>query len=427
MQNNTANAADIQLFEHNQIDSMLGNPPTWLMRFGVWAIAGFVSLLLLGSWLIRYPDIVEAKVVLTTERPSIRLFPKVNGLVQHLFVKQGDTIKQGQLLAVLENTANWQHVLQLETYLKNHTFTIIPNNLNVGMLQNSYANFTKNLKDYQYFMTQSEKWDKIKHLEQQIQHIQELNDQLQKQKNTQLAVFQLISKNSNRQNQLYQDGVISEFDLEKSTTAFLDKKAQIEAIETQFVQNTMQLEQNQAQMLQIQHSDSKENNAKTLVLTEDAQRLIAEIDIWKQTYLLIAPIAGKVSLSKIWAAQQTVVTTEEFLAIVPSSTTDTIIAKAEISDATSGKIKKGLPVYIRLDAFPAQEFGTLSGVIENIAAVPQHDTYSIQIALPKQLKTNYQKTIPFRPEMKGLVKIVTQERRLIEHLLDSFRNLLKNE
>jgi hypothetical protein len=101
--------------------------------------------------------------------------------------------------------------------------------------------------------------------------------------------------------------------------------------------------------------------------------------------------------------------------------------KAEISDATSGKIKKGLPVYMRLDAFPAQEFGTLSGVIENIAAVPQHDTYSIQIALPKQLKTNYQKTIPFRPEMKGLVKIVTQERRLIEHLLDSFRNLLKNE
>jgi multidrug resistance efflux pump len=199
----------------------------------------------------------------------------------------------------LENTANWQHVLQLETYLKNHTFTIIPNNLNVGILQNSYANFTKNLKDYQYFMTQSEKLDKIKHLDQQIQHIQELNDQLLKQKNTQLAVFQLITKNRNRQNQLYQDGVISELDLEKSTTTFLDKKAQIEAIETQFVQNTMQLEQNQAQVLQIQHSNIKENNTKTLFLTEDEQRLIAEIDIWKQTYLLIAPIAGKVSLSKI--------------------------------------------------------------------------------------------------------------------------------
>jgi hypothetical protein len=41
----TTNPADL-LNDTSELNVMLGNPPTWVMRFGVWAIFGGVLFLL---------------------------------------------------------------------------------------------------------------------------------------------------------------------------------------------------------------------------------------------------------------------------------------------------------------------------------------------------------------------------------------------
>jgi multidrug efflux pump subunit AcrA (membrane-fusion protein) len=108
MPNLTTNASDIDLNERQDITQMIGNPPSWLLNYGISAVAWVVLILLALSYFIKYPDVVTAKVMLTTENPPIRMLAKTGGRVSHLLVKNNEIVEAGQLLAVMENTANWR-------------------------------------------------------------------------------------------------------------------------------------------------------------------------------------------------------------------------------------------------------------------------------------------------------------------------------
>ncbi len=50
--------------------------------------------------------------------------------------------------------------------------------------------------------------------------------------------------------------------------------------------------------------------------------------------------------------------------------------------------------------------------------------YRIKIKLPTGLKTNYDKTLPFRTEMEGSLEIITEDLRLLERTFYGFRKIL---
>ncbi|MEY4905569.1 MAG: hypothetical protein RLZZ292_3384, partial [Bacteroidota bacterium] len=160
---------DWRINEREDIQFLLGNPPSWTMRYGIMVVAIVFSVLLLLSYVIKYPDVVTARVVLTTENPPIRMLAPTQGRVQALLVRENDTVSVGTLLAVLDNTADWKAVLQLEKLLiEKDALTIQPpQQLNLGNLQNLYSIFCQNAKDYQYFLNQNGVPAKIAHLQEQ--------------------------------------------------------------------------------------------------------------------------------------------------------------------------------------------------------------------------------------------------------------------
>lgn len=101
---------DLHLNDREQIQYLLGNPPSWMMRYGIMVMAGFFTLLLTLSYFIRYPDVIEAKVILVTANPPIRILAKSSGRVSELLVMDQQQIKTGEVLAVIENTAVWRDV-----------------------------------------------------------------------------------------------------------------------------------------------------------------------------------------------------------------------------------------------------------------------------------------------------------------------------
>lgn len=115
------NPEDIALNEREETLQFIGRPPSVFMRFGITAVACVVALLLALSYFIKYPDIVVAKVVLTTENPPIHVLAKTGGRVSHIFIKNNESVKTGQLLAVMDNTADWHDVLLLDKNLKENT------------------------------------------------------------------------------------------------------------------------------------------------------------------------------------------------------------------------------------------------------------------------------------------------------------------
>ena len=104
-----------------------------------------------------------------------------------------------------------------------------------------------------------------------------------------------------------------------------------------------------------------------------------------------------------------------------------IVGKATLPTSGSGKVTAGLVARIHLNDFPSRQYGILEGTVTSLAAVPQKEEYALDIRLPLDLQTTYGKPMPFRQEMQGVAKIVTEDRRVVMRLFDQFRDLLKNQ
>jgi multidrug resistance efflux pump len=464
MPNLITNPNDINLNERQEILQFIGRPPSVFQRFGITAVALLMVVLALLSYFIKYPDVVTAKVVLTTENPPIRVMAKTGGRVSEILIKNNEMVTQGQVLCVMENTGNWRDVLKLEGRLKSMGASIagdfnrpidkthgrLSNGrlkspaidgyraLNLGALQNSYSTFTQNLKDYQYFLERNGVLVKIQHLTQQIESLRALNANLMKQKTIQAKEFELTEKDLKRQNQLHTEGVISDAEFEKTNTQYFQQKRQIEANEAAFINNEMQIHQNEAQISDLSQVKNDNLNTKSATVQEDIRRLKAAIEEWKQMYLVVAPIAGTTSFSKIWSPQQSIGTGEEVLTIVPTppqysyqnEIKNKKIIKAVLPLANSAKVKIGLKSNIKFEAYPHQEYGVIQGIVENISLVPQAskdgDYYLLEMSVNDSLSTTYGKKLMMKQEMQGSANIITEDRRVVERLFDKWRDLMKN-
>jgi multidrug resistance efflux pump len=418
---------DISLNERHEILQFIGSPPSVLLRFGITAIACVVTILFSISYFVKYPDIVVARIVLTTENPPIRLLAKASGRVSDILVHNNRDIKKGQVLAVMDNTANWRDVLALEDQLnEGHSLKSYRNTFQLGYLQNFYSTYTQNKKDYEYFLEKNGVLQKQYYLLKQIETVKALNTNLLKQKEIALKEFELSELELNRQKRLHTEGVISDAEFDKFKMQTFQQKRQLEANETHFINNQIQIGQYEAQINDINQNKNDSKNTKELTLLEDVRRLKAAIEDWKQTYLIISPCSGTVSFSKIWSSQQNVSVGEEIVTIVPNNDSNSLTCKAILPISQSGKVKLGLTTNIKLDAFPYQQYGILKGNIANISSVPQKDEYLLDISVTKGLQTTYGKTLDFRQEMQGTANIVTEDRRILERILDRFRDLLYN-
>jgi multidrug efflux pump subunit AcrA (membrane-fusion protein) len=199
---------DLALNEREEIMQFIGRPPSVFMRFGITAVACVVALLLALSYFVKYPDIVVAKVVLTTENPPVRMLAKTGGRVSDILIKNNQAVKTGQLLAVMDNTAKWQDVLALDKNLQEtvplplasgQVSIQLPLQLNVGVLQNNYSTLCQNVKEYRYFLERNGVLQKINDHTAQITSLKALNENLLNQKAIQAKEFELAEKDLNRQ------------------------------------------------------------------------------------------------------------------------------------------------------------------------------------------------------------------------------------
>ncbi len=174
-------------------------------------------------------------------------------------------------------------------------------------------------------------------------------------------------------------------------------------------------------------------SGRELAIQEDVKRLQAEMEAWKQQYLIRAPIEGRVSFTGVWSEQQFVNANEVVMTIVPPEGTGRMVGKALLPTANSGKVKTGQTANIFLDGFPFQEYGVIKSEVSHISPVPVASSgdkgganYLLEVQLPDSLTTTYDKVIPFRQEMEGTVKIVTEDRRVLERIFDRLNSILKN-
>lgn len=426
---------DIELeLKTEEVNELLTAVPSWIVRWGVSIIFALMVLVLVFSFFIKYPDTLPASVTITTTNPPITLVAKTSGKIIRLPVKNNQIVRKNDVLMVIENPANYKHVLAvsalLDTFQTNLKLKrpipemVLYDSLQLGDVSTPFLQFLKSYNSYKLFTETNPQQKEIDIINKELDTYHVLFTKYQAQETLSKQEFDLMEKDFNRYSSLFQTGSISSKEYEDKNRDFLAAKKNYENIKISNLNNKITINNLEKNKLQLQLLAIQEGEKYMQELNESIQRLKLQIDTWQQTYLFIAPFNGIVSLFNYWNVNQAIRQGDEVLSIVPVEKQE-VIGKLILPLQNSGKLKSGQQVIIRLNNYPYQEYGMLKGTVRNISVIPQKQNYAVEVALPDQLTTTYNKKLEYKEEMQGTAEIITEELTLFKRIFYQFRKLLK--
>ncbi|MEM6815750.1 MAG: HlyD family efflux transporter periplasmic adaptor subunit [Bacteroidota bacterium] len=144
--------------------------------------------------------------------------------------------------------------------------------------------------------------------------------------------------------------------------------------------------------------------------------LESEISNWKHSYLLTAPIEGKVIFTSIVQEQQYLETNH--LVCYIQNFQNEVFATVFVPHFNLGKVNIGQGVNIKFPAFPFREFGILQGKIASIASVSEESGYTAKISLNNNLKINLGHKINYKEGLLGSAEILLEKKFLFQKILN---------
>jgi multidrug efflux pump subunit AcrA (membrane-fusion protein) len=414
-----------------EVRDVLSDPPKTILRWGNTILLGFVFILFLLSWFIKYPDIITTQIVITSNIPPEKLVAKMPGKIEAILVKDRTVIVKNIPLAVIENSANYKDVFLLKSIVD--TINIDKNKFpfeklksaQLGEVESYFAFFQKEsiaddlntkLQPYQVEGT-AQSYEAIQ--------LKERLNLLESQKSINQNELVLEKSDLDRYDGLFKKGIIATQELEKHKLTYLQVERNYKSLLSTISQLKSSLNELNRSKKTTQINESKENVNLQRNVIQAFYQLKKAIKDWELNYVLRASIDGKVSFLQLWAENQTVNAGDNVFAVIPTNENG-YIGKVKAPAQNSGKIKIGQMVNIRLANYPDREFGIIKGVIKAISLTPDKDgNLLINVSLPNGLQTSYKKQIVFQQEMSGTADIVTEDLRLIERLLYQFRDVFK--
>ncbi|GAA6768914.1 HlyD family efflux transporter periplasmic adaptor subunit [Flavobacterium sp. CGRL1] len=416
-----------------EVQDILTKVPHWMIRWGTVMIFAIIVILFFVSWFIKYPDVVNTEVIITTNIPPEKIVSKSSGRIEAILVKNKAVVSKNKTLAVIENTANYKDVFLLknitDSYNINDPQAQFPfsklKNTQLGEIESAYAVFQKDYQaqelnhDLQPFAVENRA-----QVSEKIQ-IKERLEILEQQKVINESELQLQKNEIARFEVLFNKGIISAQEMEAKKLGFLQAQKSYRGLLSSISQLKSSLIDNTKSSQNSHINSTKEEVNLGRNMAQSFFQLKKVIKDWELAYALKSSISGKVTFLQIWTENQTINSGDNVFSIIPDAKNG-FIGKLKAPALNSGKIKIGQRVNIRLANFPDKEFGVLKGKIQNISLVPDKDgNLLIDVALPNGLKTSYNRQITFQQEMKGSAEIVTEDLRLIERILYQFKSIFE--
>lgn len=410
--------------EFNEVLSVI---PAWIIRWGIMMIACVVLILIMGSAIFKYPDIISSTVTLTGTTPVSAVVARTSGKLQELYVENNQRVKANTLLAVIENPAKPNDIIRLKELVKQaennlDTIALIPSQqLQLGSLQSLYSSFYLSMSEYKQFKELAYHLKKIDLVKARIVKNEVYYRNMLKQKDLSGEQAKIAHQQYARDSLLGVKGLISKEAVEESCSRYLQSFLSVENMDRLLENLQIQLVQMNESLYDTEYQYLDQKNTLEMKLRSFINQLRAEIDTWEINYALITPVDGEITLTQYWTNNQNVTVGNIVFNIVPANQGE-IIGKALLPTERSGKVKKGQKVNIRFSNYPDEEFGVVKGGVKNISLIPVTNeqnikSYMVDIQLPNGLRTSYNKKLPFLPEMEGQADIITEDITLLERLL----------
>jgi len=199
-----------------QVQEVLETPPNWLIRWGSLVMLGIILLFFLLACIIKYPEFISSTIIISSQNPPEKIEVRIDSRIEKLIAKDQKTVKKGDLLMVLESSADDQDIYQLKKILDSLStkqlskFPLqLVSSFRLGEVQEDYNAFAKALEEEILFTNlQPYAAEEVTALK-GITDYKERVANLRQQHILESSKLQLTEKNYKRSESLHREGVIA--------------------------------------------------------------------------------------------------------------------------------------------------------------------------------------------------------------------------
>jgi hemolysin D len=409
------------------IQTVLDQPASALpMRLALAGLA-FSGIFAAWAWWGQINEVAHAQGKLVPQGETYKVNPSEAGKVAQVLVKEGESVKAGQVLMELDKELAQHDLEGLDKELTaaqtelGQVLTLLGQVHLQAKIQTTIAQVATQAQAAEAASAET-------NIRTTTALINQLNVDMAAQQARLDKLTPLVQAGAIAQEQLFQVEQ-SLRDRQRTITehqGLLDRSwAEADRLaatlqQKQEEENKTRVEaQQQAQELAMRISQLQTKIAQTQTQKQSAQ-------VKFQQRFVYAPVNGVVSTLKVRHQGEVVQPGQPLAEIAPSD--QPLILTTLLPNQEAGFVKLGMPVQVKLDAYPYQDYGIIPGKVVAMSPDTQLDpqlghVYRVEIALERSHITKDNQPIPFKAGQTALAEIVTRQRRIADILLAPLKQL----
>lgn len=471
----------------SSVQTLLNQPPATLPQRLI--MGGMIFCLAFGAWAWfgTVEEVGKAQGKLVPEGETYKVQPIELGKVTKIAVKEGQTVKAGQLLAELDTELAQKEIDRLQQMLNAHQLELTQKqslqdrvrleaqteaaiaSAELEAQQAAIAQAQEKMATTRQLLTQQRSEATAYQFRQrQLQPLASTAQERLKQLHTEKLAHQ---ERIARLKPLQEEGAVSQEFIFQAEQALRETEQRIissqlqevtQANEQTFQANQAlrdlkaQMTENQGELLLTQQTVQQaqaelarkkaEAQRKQVEAAQRLQQLDVEITqlqgkmaetqnllIAAQTQLqhkyLKAPVSGVVLSLNLKNTGEVLEPGHTVAEIAPEGVP--LVVSAILPNQEAGFIKPGMAAQVKLDAYPYQDYGVIPGEVTQISADAESDEelgeiYRVEMKLERDHVMDNQQIVPFKPGQTITADIIIRRRRIIDVVLDPIKQLQKD-
>ncbi|MDR5012108.1 HlyD family efflux transporter periplasmic adaptor subunit [Agrobacterium fabacearum] len=238
----------------------------------------------------------------------------------------------------------------------------------------------------------------------------------------------LQTDDAGRYAQLQIKGSGTRFELSRRQQQILAQESVIHELERQKEQRQGDLNDARSHLAGLA-AERDDKLAQLQGLRSELEQSLAQLQV-NRAYVMVAPVAGRVAALQAQPGQ-TAVAQSPLAALVPAGSN--LEANLLVPPRAAGLIQPGQEVRLRVDAFPYQRFGVVSGHVVQVSRATYREgellapiafkdpVYRVTVSLERTSIAAYGEERPLTPGMTLIGDVITDRRHFTDWVLDPLK------
>lgn len=409
------------------LQDVLDQPPSNLPSRLILAGLLFSSIFAAWTWFGRIQEVSHAQGRLIPQGEVYKVQPVVQGEIAQVAVEEGELIQSGQVIAVLDDRLAEAEIDRLKQSLGTYRIQL---NETQGLIERTQLELNtrraiaqaqlqaQEMAIHQTAIKATMNREILEQFETRTTAYESRLARLQPLAETGAVAQEFIFEAEQALQEQYMTATRNQGELQHAI-------AEIQRLQAEMAQHKAQGQQSELeaqQHLQQLHIEITQLQAK---IVETETLLKAAATKLEQMYLY-APVSGVVTSLAMRNMGEIAQPGQTIAEIAPSHAP--LVLSATLPNREAGFVHKGMPVQIKFDAFPYQEYGIVTGKVVSISPDVKMDetlgaVYRVEISLEQDKIHHTEQTISFKAGQTASAEIVTRQRRVADVLLDPIKKL----